>query len=297
MHTNHLPAGAGGDETVFDAGELTAQEQAALNAKDEVADDGAEAARAAQEAEEQQRQEQAARDAEAAAAATAEAQRLPTDPGDPPAAPKDFKAELDGIAEQYRSGLLDAVDYADAREALNRERAEHEAALANHQRAVSDFEAARAAQAEAAAKVEQDWATAYNKFAKDNAEFMGNALYVRDMQAVIDDILKREPAITNEKLLADAYKFVADYHKYEKPASKDNDPLIAALRERQKEQPGATLGDAPAARAETITGNESFDALDRMPITELEDVTASMSPAQLERYLRAAPGANATGRD
>lgn len=297
MHIQHLPGAPGGDtDPLFNAGELTPAEQAALDAKDD--DTEASQREAAEQAErERLAAEQAAADAAAAAAKTEPppvVQQL-TDPGEAPAPPKDFDAELAALNEKVRSGLLDPVDYADGREALQAERAAFNATLTAHEQAVAAFQQAQQAQVEASKKIETDWAADYNTFAKENAEFMGNALYVRDMQTVMDDLLRTNPAISNADLLNEAYKKVAEYHRYEKPAVAD--PLAQALRDRQQTPPGATLGDAPQARAETITGNETFDRLDRLSTLEHEDVYAAMTPAQQEAYLKSAPGANSTGRD
>ena len=299
MTIEQLPGTPGGDDDArqFNADELTEQERAALEAKDEDTTAGgdpaadAEAQRAEQERQEQERQAEEARAAEAAAAAPAV-----EEPGEPPAAPEDFASARAKADEDMRNGLLDAVDYQHELDRIRSGQAEHARALAEHQAAVSAFEQAQAARAEAAKSAEEAWVSDYNAFAKDNAEFMGNPLYVRDMQTVINDLLRTDPSITNADLLSKAYEQVAKYHRYEKPAPA-NDAIVGALKNRVQERPGQTLGDVPAARSETITGNETFDALDNLPIGELEDTLANMSEAQRERYLRAAPGANSTGRD
>ena len=299
MTIEQLPGTPGGDDDArqFNADELTEQERAALEAKDEDTTAGgdpaadAEAQRAEQERQEQERQAEEARAAEAAAAAPAV-----EEPGEPPAAPEDFASARAKADEDMRNGLLDAVDYQHELDRIRSGQADHARAVAEYQAAVSAFEQAQAARAEAAKSAEEAWVSDYNAFAKDNAEFMGNPLYVRDMQTVINDLLRTDPSITNADLLSKAYEQVAKYHRYEKPAPA-NDAIVGALKNRVQERPGQTLGDVPAARSETITGNETFDALDSLPIGELEDALANMSEAQRERYLRAAPGANSTGRD
>ena len=125
---------------------------------------------------------------------------------------------------------------------------------------------------------------------------MADAVHVRDTQTYMDAILKANPDISNAELLAKAYEQAATKHGYTKPDG-EGDALAKALRERHKEAPGSNLGDVPTARNLTITGNETYTELDGLPIGDLEDVVAAMSPAQLEKYLRAAPGANETGRD
>lgn len=298
MTIEHLPGEPGGDDDArqFNADELTEYEKAALETKDDDTSATTDAEAEAQRAE-QERQEQEQREADARAAAeAAQAAAAIEAPGEPPAPPEDFQAARAKADEDMRNGLLDAVDYQHELDRIRSGQAEHARALAEHQAAVSAFEQAQAARAEAAKSAEEAWVADYNAFAKDNAEFMGNPLYVRDMQTVINDLLRTDPAITNADLLNTAYEQVAKYHRYEKPAPA-NDAIVDALKSRAQPRPGQNLGDVPAARSETITGNETFDALDNLPIGELEDTLANMSEAQRERYLRAAPGANSTGRD
>ncbi len=307
MQTTNLSGHPGGDEdTQFNGGDLTDQEKAALAAKEEGEGKTAEeeaAERAEQERQEQERadQERAAREAEeaknaATAAAAAAAAAQPQEPGDAPAAPEDFAAARAKAEADMDNGLTSAVEFQRELDRIREADAAHKQALSDHAASVAAFDKAQQDR-EAAKKANDDaWADDYNGFAKDNAEFMSNPLYVRDMQTVIDDILRTDPGIDNAKLLAEAYDKVSKYHKYEKPAPAA-DAITGALKDRHQQLPGQTLGDAPAAQAETITGNESFDALDRLPIDKLEDVVANMSPAQLEKYLGSAPGANATGRD
>lgn len=299
MTIEQLPGTPGGDDDArqFNADELTEQERAALEAKDEDTAAGGdpaaaeEARRAEQERQEQERQAEAARAAEAAAATPAV-----EEPGEPPAAPEDFAAARAKADEDMRNGLLDAVDYQHELDRIRNGQAEHARAVAEYQAAVSAFEQAQAARAEAAKSAEEAWVADYNAFAKDNAHFMANTFYIGKMQERINVILGEEPAINNADLLQKAYDYVAKKYDYEKPAPA-NDAIVGALKNRVQERPGQTLGDVPAARSETITGNETFDALDNLPIGDLEDALANMSEAQRERYLRAAPGANSTGRD
>lgn len=299
MHTNHLPGAPGGDDDAQFNIEPTPQEAAALATKDdegggkteaELEAERAEQERAEREQQEQERQRQVDEAARIAEAAKAQ------HPGDPPAPPEDFAAARSKADTDMRNGLLDPVDYQQELDRIREGRAEFDRVLAEHAASVTKYEATQQQIAEAKKAGEDAWVADYSAFVKDNAEFMGNPLYVRDMQTVIDDILQKDPRIDNTKLLADAYKRVSEYHKYEKPAPSD-DALRDALKNRLPESPGLNLGDAPTARSESITGNETFDALDRLQIDQLEDVVAGMSGQQLERYLASAPGANATGRD
>lgn len=294
MTTSNLPGDPGGDDlSQFNVGELNEHELAALEAKDDNATPDAEAE--AQRAE-QERQEQEQREADARAAAeAAQAAAAITPPGDAPVATEDFKAARDKADEDMRNGLLDAVDYQRELDRIREGQAELARMVAEHHALVADYERAQAAAREAAQSSEDAWAADYNAFAKENAEFMANPLYVRDMQTVINDILAKQPAIGNGELLTKAYEQVAGYHRFEKQVKAD-DAIVNALKNRHTERPGQTLGDIPASRSESITGNESFDALDSLPIDQLEETLANMTPAQMERYLRAAPGANTTGR-
>lgn len=297
MTTSNLPGAPGGDDlSQFNVGELTEYEKAALETKDDDTSATTDAEAEAQRAE-QERQEQEQREADARAAAeAAQAAAAIEAPGEPPAPPEDFQAARAKADEDMRNGLLDAVDYQRELDRIREARSDFDRMVAEHQASVAEYERAQAAAREAAQASEEAWAADYNTFVKDNAEFMANPLYVRDMQTVINDILAKQPAIGNGDLLSKAYEQVAQYHRYEKPAKAD-DAIVDALKNRRTERPGQTLGDIPASRSESITGNESFDALDGLPIDQLEDTLANMSPAQMERYLRAAPGANSTGRD
>lgn len=302
MTTSNLPGAPGGDDlSQFNVGELTEHEKAALEAKD---DDTSAIADAEAEAEakraEQERQEQEQREADARAAAeaaqAAQAAAAIEAPGEPPVPPEDFQAARAKADEDMRNGLLDAVDYQRELDRIREAKSDFDRMVAEHQASVAEYERAQAAAREAAQASEKAWVDDYNAFVKDHAEFMANPLYVRDMQTVINDILAKQPSIGNSELLSTAYAQVAQYHRYEKPAKAD-DAIVDALKSRRTERPGQTLGDIPASRSESITGNESFDALDGLPIDQLEETLANMSPSQLERYLRAAPGANSTGRD
>lgn len=295
MYINHLPGVPGGDDDpMFNAGELTPAEIAARDAPDEEAAPAvdqaaidAEAARAAQEAEAAEANR---------LAAEALATPLPPLPGDAPVAAEDFAAALAEAAEKVRSGLLDPVEYADERERIRAAEAAHNAAAADHANKVAAREAAEAAIAEASKKVESNWNADYATFAKTNAEFMANPLYVRDMQTVINDILKQDPAIDNAKLLSEAFDKVAKYHRYEKP-DPGPDAIALALANRHEKPPGQNLGDMPTAMSETPTGNATYDALDKLAVEDHEATFAAMSESQQEAYLRAAPGATSTGRD
>ena len=295
MQTNHLPGVPGGDDEQFNAGEATAAEAAALALPedDTVVDTSAADAEAARlEAERVATEAAEAAEAARVAAAAAEVQH----PGDAPAPPEDFAAAREHADEQVRQGLFDPVDYANERDRIRDAELAFKAVADAHAAATAAYTADSEARAAARQANEDAWNDDYKKFATDNAHFMSDAVHVRDTQTYMDAILKANPDISNADLLAQAYEKAATKHGYKKPDGEE-DALAKALRDRHQAPPGTNLGDVPTARNLTITGNETYAELDGLGIEALEDVVAAMSPAQLEKYLRAAPGANETGRD
>lgn len=214
-----------------------------------------------------------------------------------PEPPRDFNAELDALDEQYGNGDLTAVEHARKVRELTLEEADYKADLRdweNQERQRQQSEAARA---------QDDWTNTCLAFERDHADFLGNPLRHQAMQQAIDLVTRQAnekgEQITNEDVLNRAYGIAKDYTNYVEPVpdpATERQKVGEALANRRPDPAPRTLGDAPTSASETIRGNESFENLDKLPITELETAFANMSPAQQEQYLATAEGAKANGR-
>lgn len=308
MHTDpHDP-----DNAIFDGGDLT-EEEARLVAEgveekepgtDAPAGEGGEAAINPAEGDgEAARAQAAAEDAAAvpgaidAAAAVQDAPAPAPIPDVParPEAPKDFDAAFNALSEQYNDGELDIVDYNKQVRDLTLEQSRYE-------RQIEDWERAQQYAQQAAERAAQDdWNAAALAFERANQEFLANPLRHKVMQDAINTVIQGGEQLSNQQLLDKALAIAVDYTGWKAPEQKTPQDQRAALGDALKNRkPGAapqTLGDAPQAANEIISGNETFDTLDRLPIGDLEAAFAQMTPAQQEKYLAEAPGANANGRD
>lgn len=277
----------------FDGGTATEAEQALIDAGlDEDsgnadAEAEAEATRLAQEAVEAARV--AATATEAAAPAVVQ---LP----DKPEPPKDFAAELTALEEKYDAGDMTVVEFNRASRALTLE----EVAYTN---AVNDWQRqADAAAASATANVQSEWDKTCVAFEAANADFLANPLRHQVMQNSIALVEKQAASagetLTSQQVLDKALAIAVDYTHYVKPAAAADDKarIDEALANRRQDKPGKTLGDVPQAHVDSVRGDATAEALDALPIDELEIAVANMTPAQLEKFLRSAPGASANGR-
>jgi hypothetical protein len=226
------------------------------------------------------------------------------DIGPKPEASKDFDAAFKSLEEALDKGDITSEDYNAQYRALSREEGVYTAQItvweqqeANRQRQVQ----------EAATRAEQDWNTAAAAWEAEpaNAEFLANPLRAKMLQESLEvvDRQQREAGkvlaptallneamrVTREALGLPPPATPADATRHQQTAVRD------AVGQRQPPAVPATLADAPTAGREAITGAEGYDALDALGIEELEGQVANMSPASVEKYLRAAPGANANG--
>lgn len=209
-----------------------------------------------------------------------------------PEPPQDFAAELAAAEQAYNDGDIDAVE-------LNRRTRELTLAEADYRTDLREWERSQQASVEAANKAAAaDWNATALAFEAAHADFLSNPLRHKVMQDSIALVQQQRPDIDSATLLQEAYKIAADYTGFVAKAPEAERKAVGeALANRRPQNPGQTLGDAPAARNEQIRGNESFTALDGLGIQDLETAFANMSPAQQEAYLASAEGANATGRD
>jgi len=234
-------------------------------------------------------------EAPAQAAAPVEAQ-APTPvaevplPAIPPAptAPIDFDAAAREIQDKYDAGDLTSDEFA----AQTREIARKEAAFTAQQAIHEQHVAAAKAATDAA------WNAAALDWERKNADFMSNPIRQQAMRDAIAHVDKESSyTLHPAELLQRAEKIAFEAYGYKRV---DTDAAAAAaVRQRAPDVSGvpASLGSAPNAGSEDIRGNETFNALDRMSVDDLEDALAKMPQAQREAYLFDAPGARATGRE
>jgi hypothetical protein len=243
----------------------------------------------------------AAAQAAAAAAAAAPAAAAPApvvDVGTEPVAPtaRDFEAERAALRAKYDEGGMNAIDLADARDALMREETAYMIAADAHARDLAAYEAR--VQAASAARV-NDWNVTASQWEAAHQDFLSNPMRHADMQRAL--ALEAQGArdtgetLTHAQLLDRAYNPAATYSSYTPPAGAP-DPVRAALDARKPGAGTRTLGDVPAAGAQVDPGGDAFGRLDALPITDLEEAVQNMTPAQEEAYLRASPGSNSRGR-
>lgn len=296
MHVN-TPGAEGAadtatDDTIFDGGALTEQEQAALDAKTE---DEQAAIDAQAEADQAEADRIATEDAARIAAEDVAAQAMATEaPGEAPAPPEDFEQARIAADEKFRTGLDDAVDH--QREYLRILRAEeqHKAALAAHESAVASHTTATQA---AEQSINNQWAADQKTWIAAHPAFMANVVLKTELQNTIHIIERENPGIGNTELLDKAYAQIAETRIVPKEGAAKEGAVMDALKARKSESPGQTLGDVPAARSESFNVNPDFAALDQLPIEDLEDKVAQMTDAQREKWLADAPGATTAGRD
>lgn len=315
---------------IADGSELMPEEQALIaQGLDENRDEAAEAAEAARveaervaaEAEAKAKEEADAAAAEhqrqQAAAAAAQGQPAPAavipDAVAKPDAPRDFEQEFASLDEklttaqgQFDRGEIEAEELARINRETNaqirtnmRDEARYEASLAS-------WEAGEQARTQAIENAQvasqQSWSDAALAWEKDNAEFMSNPLRAKGMQDTIELVAeqarKEGRHLTDAQLLHEAgQKAMEAYGFKATPGPNPSEKIREAIATRTADKPGSTLGDVPAAGREPIRGNEAYAQLDGLGIEDLESATANMSQAEVERFLRDAPGANAHGRD
>lgn len=212
-----------------------------------------------------------------------------------PVAPKDFAAEELALEEQYNDAGMSVVEYTKKMKELTLEQVAYTNQVAAWEQQVQAITANNAKQ------VADDWDKTCVAFEAANADFLGNALRHQVMQNSIalveDQAQKAGERLTGQQVLEKALAIAIDYTGYQAPAGKtDQQKIDEAIAARRQEKPGKTLGDVPQAHVESVRGDATFEALDSLPTEEFEIAFANLSPAAQEKYLRAAPGAEANGR-
>lgn len=241
-------------------------------AEDDAAADDAPAAAAPKE-------EPAASDVSAAA---------PADPA--PAAEKDFDAEAQALLSKYNDGDMDEEEYQTAQRALNREEAK--------------FEAQKAVWEDRQQRAQAEQSNAFNDAAlawqNEHAEFILNPLHVDAVNRALEVIAAQKPQLTPAELIAEAGQVAMDAYGYtvpDKPTAADDKDKIAratASRRPAADKVPASLRNAPAAGS-LDPSKSSFDQLDQLDISELEDAVARLPESKIQEFLRDAPGAGSRG--
>lgn len=287
----------------FNGGDLEAEEAKlfALGTDDVSEDDGTPAALAAKPGTEA---------AEAAAAATTpvEEPAAPTLLEVPaaPAPPKDFEAAAAALEQQYDDGNLTILELQKEMRKLTLEEVDFKNAHADWERTKAAIEAQNASTTQAHEQaVVSSWDKAALAFEADpvHKEFLANGLRHKVMENAITHVegeaAKSGEKLTDAQLLEKAYALAVDYTGWKAPEG-TRQPTREEVANAAKDRGGKsmqTLGDMPNAHVESIRGDASFEALDGLPIDQLEVAFANMSKAQQEKYLASAPGATATGRE
>lgn len=216
----------------------------------------------------------------------------------PPAEqPRDFDAELNAAEaamaaseQQYEDGDIDKAAFDAAKADFRRSEREivREQAKAEALAVVAEREKANAekAAADAEAKAESDWKAAQTKFFADpgNAALVGDPIKKAAFVAAVE-MAGSEGYADFEELLVNARTKVTGI------APVDTDKTIRDAKfDRQKDAgnvPAQTLRDVPNA---ANPGDQPGASLDNLPIDQLEDALARMSAADRDRYLANAPG-------
>lgn len=258
-----------------------------------------EAERLAAEQAEQERQAQIEREnAEAKANAEAIAKAAPTEE---PAPPVDFDAAYAELEQQREDGDLEHEEYARKLRDLTKQETAHTLAVhewkAEQRRLVENAEQARN-------RAENAWNAAALQWEADNQDFMSDRVNQTFMQEAINAIIAANqrdgivasPTAVLTEAAASAFRRANWSPATPPPKSDGKSEIKNAIGERKQPNPPTTLGDVPNAGNEPIRGNEAYAALDRAGIEDVEEAASRMSPAEQERWLRDAPGANANGR-
>lgn len=200
-----------------------------------------------------------------------------------PSAPQDFDAAKNALRDKYDDGNLSLDEYLEQRDALTREAATFEQTKAAAEQANAAREAA------IAANDPHSFQNLADGWVKRNAEFMANGLRHKAMQEAIDQVGQQNPNLTPAQIIAEAERVAFDAFGWKAPPSQAE----AAANALKNRQPTAnipqTLGGAPNAGVE-ITGRSSFSDLDNGSIIDMERAVATMSPAELEKYLAEVDG-------
>jgi len=211
-----------------------------------------------------------------------------------PEPPKDFETEFTKLQQLYDDGEIDGAKFQADQRALVREEGAYTAR-------VTLWEERQNAAVLAATN---DFSTTALAWEKEHADFMSNPLRAQQMQSAIQLIdAQTKGSLPAAELFDRAAKATFEAFGYmpPKPAAQtvvDAKTKVAeAVAARQPTPVPQTLANASeAAPIEPGARNATFENLDGMNISDLEDALARMTPAQVEAYTRNAPGANSTLR-
>lgn len=206
-----------------------------------------------------------------------------------PEVPKDFDAAYKQLQEQYDAGTIDGDKLQADQRALAREEGAYTARLTIWE------EGQRTATQQAAMDFN---ATALNWEAA-NKDFMSNTTRAQLMQQTLAAIDHQTGGtLAPAELFARAQKDAFEAFNYASPTTTaaptaaDQARAIAAATAARKPVPvPQTLANADAAAPIEAGRNSTFDGLDNLDISSLEDALARMPAAQREAYLAGAPGA------
>lgn len=206
-----------------------------------------------------------------------------------PEAPKDFDAAYKHLQEQYDAGELDGDKLQAEQRALAREEGAHTARMTIWEEG----------QRTAAQQAALDFNAAALSWEANNKDFMANTTRAQLMQQTLAAIDQQTGGtLPPAELFARAQKDAFEAFNYATPAAAgatsavDKAKAIAAATAARKPVPvPQTLANADAAAPIEAGRNSTFDGLDSLDISSLEDALARMPAAQREAYLAGAPGA------
>lgn len=209
---------------------------------------------------------------------------------DKPEPPKDFDAEYDALQAKYDDGDLNDGEFTKAQRELSREEGRYTAEVTVWENRIRD----------AAASADAEFNVAAINWERGNQDFIANPLRAQAMQQAIETVYRTAngniaPADLFEKAQAvafEAFNYTAPGAATAVASSKDK--LAAATQSRKPGKVPQTLGKSPSSAPIEPGRNSTYDDLDGMDISDLEDSIARMPQDQKAAYLRAAPGANST---
>lgn len=214
-----------------------------------------------------------------------------------PVASRDFAKDAADLRAKFDAGEVTTEEFVEQQHAITVEQARYEAQLTIYQ-----AEQRRTAATVDAAKAEADkaWNAAAVQWERENADFIANPLRQSAMAQAIAAVDKETGGtLAPSDLLSRAAAVAFEAFGWQGGSAKTTVAQAVADRAAPARTLPTNLGAAPSAGAEDLRGNETFAALDRLPVDELEDALARMPAAQREAYLADAPGArtNARGSD
>lgn len=190
----------------------------------------------------------------------------------------ELTGQLKELQEKYDAGDLDMVEYLDQRGVVDAQINENRLDVRDTVRSQWQEQSVAAqrwdAEQEAFFKIYPQFDAP--KYGADNALITGNPVLYGALDAACVKVAKDNPGLSGIDLLIKAKEEVEVATCIKVAGTPGARPSA--------QRPGHTLGDIPAAAAESV-GDGEFASLDKLGGDDLEDALASMSPAQRERYL------------